>query len=293
MITYPNAKINLGLNIIARRPDGYHDLETIFYPIPLQDALEINTQKSLSSTVPTEKKINETLNLDLPSTDYTLQIEGTAIECPPEKNLVIKAYRLLQKEFCLPPLHIRMNKQIPSGAGLGGGSSDAAFMMKMLNEEFHLGLSETAMEARIATLGADCAFFIRNMPVFATGIGNIFTPMSCSLQGWYLVLVKPDIFISTQEAYSKIRPHRPTCPLTDIIQHPVETWRHEMINDFEEGIFSEHPEIAAIKNELYNRGAIYASMSGSGSSVFGLFKEQLNHAEDIFGTHFCRQFLLP
>ena len=293
MITLPNAKINLGLNITEKRPDGYHNLETIFYPIPLQDAIEVRLRDSDE----TDPKADDTL---LPPTenkiitdDYILQIAGIPIEGNAESNLVIKAFRLVKDEFNLPPLSIHMFKHIPSGAGLGGGSADAAFMLKLLNDKFNLGMTDDEMEQRIAPLGADCAFFVRNTPVFATGIGNIFTPIQCSLSGWYLVLVKPDTFVSTKEAYAKIRPHKPATPLTEIINQPIEEWRNLMINDFEESIFPEHPEIAAIKDKLYDMGATYASMSGSGSSVFGLFKESVNQVEDIFSTHFCRQRLLP
>ncbi|MBQ1972893.1 MAG: 4-(cytidine 5'-diphospho)-2-C-methyl-D-erythritol kinase [Paraprevotella sp.] len=293
MITLPNAKINLGLNITEKRPDGYHNLETIFYPIPLQDAIEVR----LRDNDETDPKADDAL---LPPTenkiitdDYTLQIAGTPLEGNADSNLVIKAFRLVKDEFNLPPLSIHMFKHIPSGAGLGGGSADAAFMLKLLNDKFNLGMTNDDMEQRIAPLGADCAFFVRNTPVFATGIGNIFTPIQCSLSGWHLVLVKPDTFVSTKEAYAKIRPQKPATPLTEIINQPIEEWRYLMINDFEESIFPEHPEIAAIKDKLYDMGATYASMSGSGSSVFGLFKESVNQVEDIFSGHFCRQRFLP
>ena len=187
-----------------------------------------------------------------------------------------------------------MYKQIPSGAGLGGGSSDAAFMMKTLNAMFSLGLGDDELERRVAVLGADCAFFVRNLPVFATGIGNIFSPLELSLAGWHLVLVKPDIFVSTKEAYSGIRPHRPAVPVTDIVRRPVEEWRGLLDNDFEEGIFALHPAIAGIKEQLYARGAAYAAMSGSGSSVFGLFRQMQDEAElqALFPGCFCRQMTL-
>lgn len=290
MICHPNAKINLGLNVTERRPDGYHNLETIFYPIPICDALQVETNADIPSAIFPE---GCAVHVDkLP--DYTLSTAGIDVGCPPEKNLLIKALRALKQDFDLPHLYIYMYKQIPSGAGLGGGSSDAAFMMKTLNAMFSLGLSEEELERRVAVLGADCAFFVRNRPVFATGIGNIFSPLELSLAGWHLVLVKPDIFVSTKEAYSCIRPHHPATSVTDIVRRPVEEWRGLLTNDFEEGIFALHPAIAGIKEQLYARGATYASMSGSGSSVFGLFRQRQDETEmqALFPGCFCRQMTL-
>lgn len=290
MICHPNAKINLGLNVTERRPDGYHNLETIFYPIPICDALQVETDAGIPSVIPPG---GCAVHVDkLP--DYTLSTAGIDVGCPPEKNLLIKALRALKQDFDLPHLYIYMYKQIPSGAGLGGGSSDAAFMMKTLNAMFSLGLSEEELERRVAVLGADCAFFVRNRPVFATGIGNIFSPLELSLAGWHLVLVKPDIFVSTKEAYSCIRPQHPATSVTDIVRRPVEEWRGLLTNDFEEGIFALHPAIAGIKEQLYARGAAYAAMSGSGSSVFGLFRQMQDEAElqALFPGCFCRQMTL-
>ena len=270
MITYPNAKINLGLNIVEKRPDGYHNLETVFYPINLQDALEVTTLEEQG--------------------DYTLVTSGTPIEGEPENNLVVKAYKLLKEDFPeLPGIDIHMYKHIPTGAGLGGGSSDAAFMIKLLNEKFKLKISVEKMEEYAAKLGADCAFFIKNKPVFASGIGNIFESIELSLKGYYLVLVKPDIFVSTKDAFALIKPQKPSKSLKEIIRMPVETWRAMMKNDFEESVFQKYPEIAAIKDKLYDMGAIYASMSGSGSSVFGIFREQVEHVDEVFNGCFCRQ----
>ena len=290
MICHPNAKINLGLNVTERRPDGYHNLETVFYPIPVCDALQVETNADIPPAIFPE---GCAVHVDkLP--DYTLSTAGIDIDCPPEKNLLIKALRALKQDFNLPRLYIYMYKQIPSGAGLGGGSSDAAFMMKTLNAMFSLGLGDDELERRVAVLGADCAFFVRNLPVFATGIGNIFRPLELSLAGWHLVLVKPDIFVSTKEAYSGIRPHRPAVPVTDIVRRPVEEWRGLLDNDFEKGIFALHPAIAGIKEQLYARGAAYAAMSGSGSSVFGLFRQMQDEAElqALFPGCFCRQMTL-
>ena len=270
MITYPNAKINLGLNIVEKRPDGYHNLETVFYPINLQDALEVTDLEGEG--------------------EYALKISGTPIEGEIDNNLVVKAYRLLKKDFPhMGPINIHMYKHIPTGAGLGGGSADAAFMLKLLNEKFKLNLSTEKLEEYAAVLGADCAFFIQNKPVFATGIGNIFEEIKLSLKGYYLLLVKPDIFVSTKDAFANITPMKPSHSLKEIIRMPVETWRATMKNDFENSVFKKFPEIAAIKDKLYDMGAVYASMSGSGSSVFGIFREQVEHVDEVFSGCFCRQ----
>ena len=271
MITFPNAKINLGLNIVEKRPDGYHNLETIFYPINLQDALEV-----------TRRENNDK--------EYTLHISGSPLEGEPEDNLVGKAYKLLKKDYPgLLPVDIHMYKHIPAGAGLGGGSSDAACMIKLLNDKFSLGLSTERMEEYAVKLGADCSFFIRNKPVFATGIGNLFEPVELSLKGYHIILIKPDIFVSTRDAFAEIKPVRPAVSLKEIVKQPMETWKNSMKNDFEDSVFKKFPEIAAIKDELYDLGAEYAAMSGSGSSVYGIFKAPIENVEDKFCGCFCRQ----
>lgn len=252
MITFPNAKINLGLNVVERRPDGYHNLETIFYPIPLEDALEINP-------------LNRT---DEPC---TLTQTGIPVAGEQEDNLVLKAYRLLKAHYPILPVQIHLHKHIPTGAGLGGGSSDAAYMLKLLNEYFKLNIPATKLEEYAAQLGADCAFFISNQPVYAEGIGNLFTPIPLSLKGYGLIVVKPDIFVSTRDAFMHIKPHRPEQNLLNTIRRPVEEWKECMKNDFETSVFPIHPMIGILKERLYMAGAIYASMSGSGSSVYGLF----------------------
>lgn len=266
MLTFPNAKINLGLNITEKRPDGYHNLETIFYPIPIEDALEINLLKEEG-----EDK-------------YRLHQAGLEIDGAAENNLVVKAYKMLDAQFDLPPVDIHLFKHIPSGAGLGGGSADAAFMLKLLNEKFSLGLSDDALEDYAARLGADCAFFIKNRPVYAEGIGNIFSPITLSLKGYQLWLVKPDIFVSTRDAFAQIKPHRPEASLKEIAQLPIEEWKAYMVNDFEESVFPKFPAIGEIKVEMYRQGAIYASMSGSGSSVYGIFKKNALLPEVDFGS---------
>ncbi|WP_455673141.1 4-(cytidine 5'-diphospho)-2-C-methyl-D-erythritol kinase [Phocaeicola sp.] len=271
MITFPNAKINLGLNIVEKRPDGYHNLETIFYPINLQDALEVT-------------------RLEHSDNPYTLHVSGTVIDGEPEDNLVVKAYNLLKQDYPqMLAVDIHMYKHIPIGAGLGGGSADAAYMIKLLNEKFSLDISNEKMEEYAAQLGADCAFFIKNKPVFATGIGNIFEPIELSLKGYHIVLIKPDIFVSTKDAFSAIKPQHPAISLKEIAKQPIEAWKESMKNDFEDSVFLKYPEIAAIKDELYDLGAVYAAMSGSGSCVYGIFKEPIEHVEDKFCQCFCRQ----
>lgn len=264
MITFPNAKINLGLNIVEKRPDGYHNLETIFYPIPLQDALEITPWEG------GERK-------------YKLAQSGIQIAGDDESNLVVKAYKLLDNLHNLPPIEINLLKHIPSGAGLGGGSADAAFMLCMLNQHFQLNIPNKQLEVYAAQLGADCAFFVENKPTFAEGIGNIFSPIELSLKGYKLLLVKPDIFVSTRDAFAQIKPKRPTISLKEVAKMPIEAWKTYMVNDFEESVFPQFPAIADIKALLYDMGAIYASMSGSGSSVFALFKGDATLPKVDFG----------
>ena len=264
MITFPNAKINLGLNIVEKRPDGYHNLETIFYPIPLQDALEITPWEG------GERK-------------YKLAQSGIQIAGDDENNLVVKAYKLLDSLYNLPPIEINLLKHIPSGAGLGGGSADAAFMLCMLNQHFQQNIPNEQLEVYAAQLGADCAFFVENKPTFAEGIGNIFSPIELSLKGYKLLLVKPDIFVSTRDAFAQIKPKRPTISLKEVAKMPIEAWKTYMVNDFEESVFPQFPAIADIKAKLYDMGAIYASMSGSGSSVFALFKGDATLPKVDFG----------
>ncbi len=252
MITFPNAKINLGLNITERRPDGYHNIETVFYPIPIHDALEI-----------------------VESDNISLTISGLKIDGNTEQNLIMKAYRLLASSFELPKVEINLLKKIPFGAGLGGGSSDAAFTIKMLNEKFKLNLTEETQKTFAAKLGADCAFFIANRPSYATGIGDKLNNINISLSNYYIYLIKPDIHISTSEAYSSVVPHKNNISLYDrILKTPITNWKNVIFNDFEESVFTKHREIKEVKELLYKQGALYASMSGSGSSVFGIFDKR-------------------
>lgn len=253
MILFPNAKINLGLNIVSRRPDGYHNIETVFYPINVCDSLEI---------VPAAQ-----------GSESTLQCYGRRVDCPMEKNLVTKALRLLQNEFGIPEVEMHIVKNIPDGAGLGGGSSDASSALIILNDIFQLGLTPQQLAQRAATLGADCAFFIYNKPLMATGIGNVFSPVNVNLKGYYLLLVKPDVSVPTAAAYAQVHPAPSAEPIPDILARPVEQWRNALKNDFEDSVFAQYPQLLDIKENLYREGAVYASMSGSGSSMFGIFAD--------------------
>ena len=272
MITFPNAKINLGLNIVEKRPDGYHNLETLFYPIALQDILEITPRAGDA----TEK--------------YSLTMYDAPFDGNIDDNLVIKAYNALAADYALPALDFFLYKKVPTGAGLGGGSADAAFALKMINDLAGLSLSDDELEKYAARIGADCAFFVRNKPAFATGIGNILTPTELSLAGYTLVLVKPEIHISTKDAYAQVTPMRPEVPITEIVKRPIGEWRQLLVNDFEKSVFAKYPEVAAIKEKLYEIGAEYASMSGSGSAFFGIFKEKQDEAQmrELFADCFCR-----
>lgn len=275
MITFPCAKINLGLNIVSKRPDGYHNLETVFYPIPLTDALEI---KYMDEKFPSESPCD-------------LKITGKDVDCNEEDNLVIKAYQLLAADFQLPRVHAHLVKRIPTQAGLGGGSSDAAYMIRLLDERFRLNIGIPEMERYAAKLGADCAFFITADPSYAEGIGDVLMPVDvpgAGLGGYYLAVVKPSVAVSTRDAYAAIVPKTPVKCCRDIVRQPIETWKDELVNDFEAPIFAMHPELAAIKQSLYDAGAVYAAMSGSGSALFGIFREQPTGLEKEFEGMFCQ-----
>lgn len=275
MITFPCAKINLGLNIVSKRPDGYHNLETVFYPIPLTDALEI---KYMDEKFPSESPCD-------------LKITGNDVDCNEEDNLVIKAYQLLAADFQLPRVHAHLVKRIPTQAGLGGGSSDAAYMIRLLDERFRLNIGIPEMERYAAKLGADCAFFITSDPSYAEGIGDVLMPVDvpgAGLGGYYLAVVKPSVAVSTRDAYAAIVPKTPAKCCRDIVRQPIETWKDELVNDFEAPNFAMHPELAAIKQSLYDAGAVYAAMSGSGSALFGIFREQPTGLEKEFEGMFCQ-----
>ncbi len=254
MISFPNAKINLGLNIVSKREDGYHNLETVFYPIAIKDALEIIVKKEQPQD--------------------TFFECGIKVDSPPENNLVVKALKLMRNEYDFPPLEIHLLKKIPFGAGLGGGSADASFMLKLINKKFELGATDERLASLALQLGADCPYFIYNKPMFASGIGEIFEEVNLSLKEYWFVLIKPDIHVSTKDAFAQIKPQMPRTSLKEIIKMPISSWKDLMVNDFEKSVFSRYPEIGRIKQSLYDNGAIYASMSGSGSSVFGIFKNE-------------------
>ena len=271
MINFPNAKINLGLNVVEKRPDGYHNLQTVFYPVPIHDALEVFP---MDDTFPSEHGCD-------------LKVTNIKIEGDEQRNLVVRAYQMLKQDFpTLPRIHTHLWKGIPTQAGMGGGSSDCAFMIRLLNEQFCLGMSNEQMIGYAAKLGADCAFFILNSPCYAEGIGERLQPISLSLKGWHIAVVRPDIPVPTKEAFALIHPHYPAKNCRDVVMQPVETWREELVNDFEESVFAQHPELADIKRRLYNMGATYAAMSGSGSALFGLFSEAPLQLKEEFADMF-------
>jgi 4-diphosphocytidyl-2-C-methyl-D-erythritol kinase len=263
MISFPNAKINLGLLITEKRPDGFHNLETVFFPVEWSDVLEFAI-----------------------SDEFRFTSSGIPISGNAESNLVVKAYRLFEEEFSLPTLKIHLHKNIPFGAGLGGGSSDAAFMLRMLNKTFELKLSDDELIAYAAKLGSDCPFFILNKPVFASGRGEIMNIINMTLNGHFLLLVKPPIEVSTAKAFQNIVPKKSDRPLTDLLSLPVSDWKEKLVNQFEGSVFQQYPEIKSVKDTLYELGAIYASMSGSGSCVFGIFNELPTGYSDLFPAPF-------
>lgn len=269
MITFPIAKINLGLNVVRRRADGYHDLETVFYPVPIKDAIEIYP---MSDSFPSD-------------VDCDLKVTNINIGGDEQRNLVIRAYRMLAEKYQLPRLHIHLYKGIPTQAGMGGGSSDCAYMIRLLNDAFCLKLSTDEMIEYAARLGADCPFFILSRPAYAEGIGERLQPIELDLRGWFIVVVRPDIPVSTKEAFALITPQCPAVNCREIVKRPIEEWPDLLVNDFEHSVFALHPEISGIKQQLYDIGAAYAAMSGSGSSVFGLFRTPTN-IEGMFHNMF-------
>lgn len=271
MITFPIAKINLGLNVVERRPDGYHNLETVFYPVNIKDALELTM-----------------MNTKFPSpVDCDIKVTNLNVEGDEQRNLVVRAYQLLKRDFPqMPRVHAHLYKGIPTQAGMGGGSSDCAYTIRLLNEMFTLGLTEQRMIDYAAQLGADCAFFILSRPSYAEGIGERLVPVSLDLSSYYIGVVRPDIPVSTREAFSLIKPTKPAKCCHDIVMQPIETWRDELTNDFEQSVFALHPEIGAIKQQLYDLGAVYAAMSGSGSSVFGIFQEPIEISQHFLSDVF-------
>lgn len=261
MVTFPPCKINLGLRILSKRPDGYHDIETCFYPVPWTDVLEI-----------------------LPADSFSFTSTGLILSGNAEDNLCVKAYRLLQKDFSLPPIQMHLHKVIPSGAGLGGGSSDAAYTLLLLNDIFDLKLSVQELQRYASMLGSDCAFFINKHPMMGRGKGDLLSPIEVTLRDKYLVVIKPAIHVSTAEAYSRVKPAQQATTLAEILKQDISTWKELLVNDFEASVFNIHPQIGEIKDELYKQGALYACMSGSGSSVFGIFSDEVNLKNQFPGT---------
>ena len=256
MLAFANAKINIGLNVTEKLPSGYHNIETVFYPIKIHDVVEITDAQLISC-----------------------KVAGIDIEGNPEDNLCYKAFRLLQKDCNFPAQQITLLKQIPIGAGLGGGSSDAAHLIKVIDQKFNLGLSVSEMEQYAAQLGADCAFFIQNKPVYAYGKGDQFKPLTLDLSAYNMVLVKPEIHVSTAEAYAGMIPQASEANLIELVQQPLEHWKNHIKNDFERMVFEKYPAIRDVKNALYRAGALYAAMSGSGSSVYGIFDKTISLPE--------------
>ncbi len=249
MVSFPPCKINLGLNILNKRPDGYHNLETCFYPVSWTDILEV-----------------------IPSDTLTFSSSGNSIPGRVEDNLCLKAYALLKRDFDLHPVKIYLHKIIPTGAGLGGGSSDAAHTLRLLNTIFELNLSNEQLMQYAAALGSDCAFFIQDKPMWGLGRGEVITEIDVKLKGKFLLLVKPNIHVSTAEAYANVKPHHPEVSLQHVLTtRPVRDWKNAVKNDFEDSVFGKYPEINEIKKKMYALEAIYSSMTGSGSTVFGIF----------------------
>ena len=268
MVTFPNAKINLGLNIIEKRADGYHNIESVFYPIAWCDALEMVKADS-----------------------FSFQSSGLEIPGNQDSNLICKAYRILEEKgyFKGVAVNIHLHKVLPMGAGIGGGSADGAFALKMLNELFELDLGVKELETLAEKLGSDCPFFIENRPKFCFGKGTEFEEIEISLKGKYVVLVNPQIHISTAEAYNGVNPRIPEVSIREIISRPISSWKDVLKNDFEAKIIENHPKIGQIKASLYEKGAIYASMTGSGSTVFGIFEEPVVNLEEEFVSYVCWQ----
>lgn len=271
MIQYVNAKINIGLSVVGRRPDGYHDLETIFFPIGLHNGKPENPTPFCDTL--------ETIRLEGGEPFDVVEFTGRHIDCDPEQNLVTKALRAFQGECAergvsLPRFGIRLEKHLPDGAGLGGGSADASFTLRGLNEISGNPLDKGTLLRLAGKLGADCPVFIENKPAFASGTGDRFEPTAIDLGGWWALIVKPDIYVSTREAFAGIKPQAAAFDLRRLGDYPVEDWKDMVKNDFETSIFPLHPELAEIKKELYRSGAAYASMSGSGSALYGLYPSE-------------------
>lgn len=256
MLVFPNCKINLGLNVTARRPDGFHTIETVFYPVFWNDALEIIETKNSRKA-------------------FSYSQSGIAIDGATEQNLIYKAWKIISEQKTLPAIRVHLHKNIPLGAGLGGGSSDAASFINLLDENFNIGFTEREKMQMAARLGSDCPFFLRNKPVFASGKGDVFSDIKVDLSAYFILLVYPCIHSNTKEAYQAIVPKTPGYDLKHVLEtFPVKEWKSKLVNDFEDTVFKKHPAIKSVKDLLYQSGALYASMSGSGSTVYGIFETE-------------------
>lgn len=255
MLVFPNCKINLGLNVVKKRDDGFHDLETVFYPVKWCDALEVIENES--------------------EEPFKLSVSGLKVEGSESDNLIYNAWKLITELKKLPPVKVHLHKNIPMGAGIGGGSSDAVFFVHLLDNKFDLKLTFDQKKSLASKLGSDCAFFLNSTPVFATGTGNVFSDIKLDLSSYYILLVHPGIHSNTKEAFNGLQPKKPAFDLKKKIETtPVNSWKDFLTNDFEATIFKKYPEIEALKNRLYQSGALYASMSGSGSAVYGIFDKK-------------------
>jgi 4-diphosphocytidyl-2-C-methyl-D-erythritol kinase len=281
VIVFPNCKINLGLRILHKRTDGYHELQTVFFPLPLYDVLEIIRDAGSGIRDAGNNQKESFLHFSN---------SGFAINGNLDDNLCIKAYNLLKKDFPqLAGIEMHLHKAIPAGAGLGGGSADAAFTLRLLNEKFNLDLSTDQLISYALQLGSDCPFFIINAPCVATGRGEILEPLSIDLSSYKFIIVNPGIHISTAHAFSGITPALPTKSVKEIIQQPIETWKNELVNDFEKTVFNQHSEIEAIKKKLYDGGALYASMSGTGSTVYAIFEKASGMKFNFPSNYFIKE----
>lgn len=283
MIRFVNAKLNLGLNIVRRRPDGYHDLETVFYPVGMHNGTPVNPEPFCDILEIT------------PAGSTEFVFSGRTVDCPLEKNLVYKAWAVFKENYPqLPSFRIHLEKHLPDGAGLGGGSADASAVICMLNELCGAPFNDEQLAAMALKLGADCPFFIYNRPCYAEGVGERIEPVDVDLSGWWCLLVKPEVSISTKEAFAGVTPGAPVHPLRATVKMKPEEWQGRMVNDFEGSLFPNHDVLSDIKGALKELGAVYASMSGSGSTVFGLFrsKDEAERASRMFGAHYVALCLL-
>jgi 4-diphosphocytidyl-2-C-methyl-D-erythritol kinase len=269
MVCFPNAKINLGLNVIEKRNDGFHNIETVFYPVQWGDVLEIIEDRTHKS-----------------NDEIIFSATGLSVDGEVKNNLCLKAIQLLKKDFQIPDIKMHLHKIIPMGAGLGGGSSDAAFTLKLLNESFHLNLSNGDLKNYAKQIGSDCSFFIDNVPAFASGRGELLEKIDLDLKEYFILIVKPDVHVSTADAYSMVKPEMPQKSIKEIIKYPIAEWKTFLRNDFEEYAFEKFPIISEIKSKMYQHGALYSSMSGSGSAVYGIFENK------AYDKNFLKEFLV-